>query len=226
MYVEQVLDEINFPQGRPGRPAAPFVDDSSSKKDLYLYALDEMHACGRKEFHRDKVEQGKPLKRFHFPAAADRILLFQPRGGLVDRIHINQLDILPIGEQTGSDHKPLAVTFDLYVSPAEKVESPCASEAGGGSSECPRSRSFNEETSSEGGGSSVVDSRAPSSDVEDPAWVTPVGATPGNNIGRNLEDEISGGGAREEGGGGNRFFGKHFGVAPWEEEIRERRRSA
>lgn len=53
--------------------------------------------------------------RFHYPAAADRILIFQPRGGAVDHIHIDQLEITPIPTQIGSDHKPIAIKFDLYV---------------------------------------------------------------------------------------------------------------
>ncbi len=89
-----------------------------TEKDLYLHVLDEFIALGNTGFVRDKVEQGKPLKRFHFPSAADRVLLFQPRGGAVDQIHIDQLDIVPLSNQHGSDHKPICVNFDLYITPS------------------------------------------------------------------------------------------------------------
>ncbi|CAD7963253.1 unnamed protein product [Amoebophrya sp. A25] len=87
--------------------------------DPYYVGLERLrHKLGEEVFHRDKVEEGKRFKRFHFPAAADRLLLFQPRGGACDYLHINELDIIPIGEQTGSDHKPLVVTFDMYIKDA------------------------------------------------------------------------------------------------------------
>eukprot|EP00392_Amoebophrya_sp_AT5.2_P002628 g2633.t1 len=84
--------------------------------DLYETALDRIcDFVGPNALYKDRVEEGKRFRRFHFPAAADRVILFQPRGGAVDKLHIDELDVVPVGEQKGSDHKPLAVFFDLYV---------------------------------------------------------------------------------------------------------------
>lgn len=52
------------------------------------------------------------------------MILFQPRGGAVDKLHIDELDVVPVGEQKGSDHKPLAVFFDLYVRGVDDVFAP------------------------------------------------------------------------------------------------------
>lgn len=39
---------------------------------------------------------------------------------MVDHVHIDQLEIKPIPGQTGSDHKPITVWFDLYIKPISK----------------------------------------------------------------------------------------------------------
>ncbi|CAD7963757.1 unnamed protein product [Amoebophrya sp. A120] len=91
-------------------------------RDAYAAALDRISAFeGPGALYRDRADEGKRFKRFHFPAAADRVLLFQPRGGAVDQLHVDELDIVVVSEQQGSDHKPLVVVFDLYVKPASSA---------------------------------------------------------------------------------------------------------